>query len=199
MLPTDTQNVVYVGKKKVKRDTVAGTGLVWAGFGDMHRVPHSSAIRLFRHPDVWVSEKVFNEVHKQVTKTEDEIPETTTLQKQITPSAPVTGLSDVSASTAALQQGNGQEETRDQKNSTSDDEQEDDGNSNSFPDTSTASGNRELAIKNALLSLDQSDAEHFSEQTGAPLIKAVRDAVGDATISVKEMNAAWAAIQAGTK
>jgi len=184
MLQTDTQNVVYVGKKKVKRDTVAGTGLVWCGFGDTHRVPHSSAVRLFRHPDVWVSEKVFAEAYKDESDAPDIAPVITSEGVALVPAQ---GLSDVAPAPAPASEED------------PDGELSDEGEAGEISEQGTSSVNRELAIKNALLSLDQSNAEHFSEQTGAPLVKAVREAAGDATISVKDMNAAWAAIQAGSK
>lgn len=44
----------YVGKKEVKPDNVAGTGLVWAGNGDVQDVESPVAVaKLLRHPDVW--------------------------------------------------------------------------------------------------------------------------------------------------
>lgn len=48
-----TVKVEYVGMKDQRADTVAGTGLVWYGAGDVHDVPVEAAARLARHPDVW--------------------------------------------------------------------------------------------------------------------------------------------------
>lgn len=48
-----TVKVEYVGKKEQRADTVAGTGLVWYGAGDVHDVPVEAALKLSRHPDVW--------------------------------------------------------------------------------------------------------------------------------------------------
>lgn len=46
-------NVEYVGKKDQRADTVAGTGLIWYGAGDVKPVPVEAALKLSRHPDVW--------------------------------------------------------------------------------------------------------------------------------------------------
>lgn len=53
------QLVYYVGKKEVKRDTVAGTATIWNGYGDAQLVSHKAAVILLQHPDVWVSEAKF--------------------------------------------------------------------------------------------------------------------------------------------
>lgn len=45
--------IQYVGKKLRKRDTVAGTGTIWSGNGDVQRVEHGAAVKLLEHPDVW--------------------------------------------------------------------------------------------------------------------------------------------------
>lgn len=47
----------YVGKKARKKDTVADTGTVWAGPGDVQEVEHGAAVKLLEHPDVWVEHK----------------------------------------------------------------------------------------------------------------------------------------------
>jgi hypothetical protein len=49
-----TQTLIrYVGNKPAKKDNVAGTGLVWAGKGDVKPVPAAAAAALLRFPDVW--------------------------------------------------------------------------------------------------------------------------------------------------
>lgn len=45
--------IKYIGKKDSRADTVAGTGIVWLGHGDVHDVPDSAAAKLLRHADVW--------------------------------------------------------------------------------------------------------------------------------------------------
>lgn len=45
--------IEYVGAKERKTDNVAGTGLVWEGKGDRHKVSEKDAAMLLRHPDVW--------------------------------------------------------------------------------------------------------------------------------------------------
>jgi hypothetical protein len=47
-----TTAVKYIGKKAVKRDNVAGTGLEWTP-GQIHVLPTVQAIKLLRHPDIW--------------------------------------------------------------------------------------------------------------------------------------------------
>mgnify|MGYP005847861001 CR=1 FL=1 len=59
VMSVKTQNIVYIGKKKFKRDTVGKSGTVWAGYGDVQEVPHSAATKMRLHPDVWVTEKEF--------------------------------------------------------------------------------------------------------------------------------------------
>lgn len=170
MLPTDTQNVVYVGKKKVKRDTVAGTGLVWCGFGDTHRVPHSSAVRLFRHPDVWVSEKVFAEAHKDDSDAPDIAPVITSEGVVLVPAQ---GLSNAAPAPEEQQQ-------QEQADIEDPDSEEADG-------TGVDLG----VVKAAILSLEHGNEKHFSPK-GKPLLDAVREAAGNASISVKDVNAAFA-------
>ena len=46
--------VEYIGKKDVKPDNVAGTGVIWYGAGDVQEVPAEAALRMARHPDVWL-------------------------------------------------------------------------------------------------------------------------------------------------
>ena len=46
--------IQYVGKKDVKTDNVAGTGLVWLGNGDVQDVPSAAAPLLLRHATVWL-------------------------------------------------------------------------------------------------------------------------------------------------
>lgn len=45
--------VRYIGKKDQRADTVAGTGIVWLGYGDEREVPDAAVPRLLKHPDVW--------------------------------------------------------------------------------------------------------------------------------------------------
>lgn len=48
-----TVKVEYVGNKPQRADTVAGTGLVWVGKGDVKEVPADKWALLRRHPDIW--------------------------------------------------------------------------------------------------------------------------------------------------
>lgn len=45
--------IQYIGKKPQRIDTVAGTGIVWAGNGDVQLVPSDAAKRMLQHPDIW--------------------------------------------------------------------------------------------------------------------------------------------------
>lgn len=45
------QNIRYIGKKERKVDTVAGTGIVWNGHGDVQAVPDSAVKKLLEHTD----------------------------------------------------------------------------------------------------------------------------------------------------
>ena len=45
-------NITYVGKKALREDSVAGTGLVWRP-GETLAVPIAAAATLLRYPDVW--------------------------------------------------------------------------------------------------------------------------------------------------
>ena len=45
--------IKYVGKKEIKEDNVARTGVIWYGEGDVQTVPDSAAPRLLKHVDVW--------------------------------------------------------------------------------------------------------------------------------------------------
>ncbi|MEX2964502.1 hypothetical protein [Microbulbifer sp. TYP-18] len=48
-----TVQVKYIGNKPAKRDTVCGTGTLWAGHGDVQAFPRDWAALLLRHPKVW--------------------------------------------------------------------------------------------------------------------------------------------------
>lgn len=45
--------IEYVGAKERRQDTVAGTGIVWVGKGDVKEVPDVAVPRLLKHPDIW--------------------------------------------------------------------------------------------------------------------------------------------------
>lgn len=47
--------IEYVGKKARRTDTVAGTGIVWNGAGDVQEVPDEAAQKLLKHADVWAA------------------------------------------------------------------------------------------------------------------------------------------------
>jgi hypothetical protein len=43
----------YVGRKPIKADSVARTGIVWNGHGDIQSVPDDKAGLFLEHPDIW--------------------------------------------------------------------------------------------------------------------------------------------------
>lgn len=45
--------IEYVGTKPSRTDTVAGTGIVWNGQGDVKDVPDAVAGKLLYHTDIW--------------------------------------------------------------------------------------------------------------------------------------------------
>lgn len=47
------QNIRYIGKKPRKVDTVAGTGVIWNGPGDVQPVPDHAVKVLLLHTDSW--------------------------------------------------------------------------------------------------------------------------------------------------
>lgn len=51
--------IKYIGRKATKRDNVADTGLEWTP-GQVHSVPRVAAIKLLRHPDVWVTDEAID-------------------------------------------------------------------------------------------------------------------------------------------
>ena len=48
-----TTKIEYVGKKPVKKDTIAGTNIVWNGPGDVKDVPDKAVAALLAHTDSW--------------------------------------------------------------------------------------------------------------------------------------------------
>lgn len=160
-----TVNVTYVGNKPTKRDTVTQSAYLWAGYGDTHEVPYSIASQLLRHADVWVLESEFK------AKFPEELPE----QKPEPASEGfVIGASD------------------DDFDSDDEGEGEGEGGEESQGDEQDADVG---AIKNAILSLEQGNPEHFS-QKGAPKINAVREAAGDTTITADQVRDVWATLGA---
>ncbi len=46
--------IKYVGKKPSAIDSVAKTGVIWSGTGDIKPVPEEAAQLLVKYPDQWV-------------------------------------------------------------------------------------------------------------------------------------------------
>lgn len=58
----NTTTVFYIGQKKVKRDSIAGTGATWVGYGSSQEVESQAARLLCLHHTVWVDEKTFEAI-----------------------------------------------------------------------------------------------------------------------------------------
>jgi hypothetical protein len=183
-LEKSPQEVFYIGKKAVKQDTVAGTGLIWSGYGDSHMVPHSSAVLLMQHVDVWCGLKRFQELN----------PESSANTTDTDPHAevPIKGLSDLARTSIAPvepQETPDLGENIERESAQPESHAPVDAIDSSANTTDTDS--RLVFVMSAILSLDKSNPEHFSQQTGNPIIAAVRDAASDQEITVKEVNLAW--------
>lgn len=172
MLENKTQFIAYIGKKPVKRDTVAGTATLWNGYGDVQEVMHTTAVRLLQHPDVWVTDTVFK---KQ-------------LEKEFGGAKAEVGAGLASA-TSVDQSGESHTEE--------DQSEEDQGLSDTddSADQNTGEDSTKSAIKAAIVSMERGNPEHFSESTGVPLLDKVREIVGDKSIKVKDLNAAWSELK----
>lgn len=72
--------IEYIGKKPVVRDTVAGTGIVWAGHGDIQPVDDKAVPALLHHSGMWrVAQPAAESTAKtlggeQVPNGDDEVP-----------------------------------------------------------------------------------------------------------------------------
>lgn len=189
--------IFYIGKKPVKHDTVAGTGLIWSGYGDSHMVPHSSAILLLQHTEVWCGKEKFAllnpETGEQEQDTDGDIDESTG-DTGAGLSGVVTGFGKEIAGGAQGAQGvrgvqAPEAPTVPQVPETPPQVPE----APTVPQAPETNGDdaRISVIINAILSLSRDNPEHFSVQTGNPIVGAVRDAANDQEISVKDVNAAW--------
>lgn len=175
-----TQELVYVGRKPVKKDTVAGTGIIWAGYGDAQEVPHAAAVKMLQHPDVWVTRKVFEANYPAKSPHADKKP------------APKSkGGTDFSALSNAPPAGGDDDPDNegddDQDNEGGDDEGDDSG------EPGDDAGAIEI-VKAAILSLDSENPEHFGKQ--GPKIDAVRAAANDPSLDAKLVKAAWKELKA---
>lgn len=79
---TDKIKVRYVGAKPKREDSVAGTGVVWIGNGDVQEVPAEAWDKLKRYPAVWMEDKgeelpadiayALTEEHSQALRSEEQ-------------------------------------------------------------------------------------------------------------------------------
>lgn len=199
MLDQDLEYVelVYVGKKQFKEDNVANSGTVWFGYGDCKKVAKKLFPLFARHPDVWVLNEHF--------KTEAS-PQVVTQINSAVPPVGSTGTDGDEDLLGSDQDNSGEGDTPDpfapagDQSGADDSELDSSGGDNSegsddeSKSDDTNSPDRQALIVNAIMSLEQGNPSHFSAQNGSPLIAAVRTAAGDSEISVKEMNAAWKAL-----
>lgn len=67
--------VAYVGNKEIKKDTIARTGAVWNGFGDVQTVDARAATQLLKFKSVYIRADQLDEFKKnladQVSKTHE--------------------------------------------------------------------------------------------------------------------------------
>lgn len=174
-----TQELVYVGRKAVKRDTVAGTGIIWGGYGDAQEVPHAAAVKMLQHPDVWVTRKVF----------EDKYPAKSPHTKSA-PAPKSKGGVDFSALSQVPATDDGDQDHDDQGDNEGNGDSSEGGEENQESENSGDDPASAVEVaKAAILSLDSNNPEHFGQK--GPKIDAVRAAAGDASLDLKTVNAAW--------
>lgn len=59
-------NIAYIGNKTQKRDTVAYTGAIWSGFGDVQVVDARAASLLLKHPTVWCKQDQLESIKEKL-------------------------------------------------------------------------------------------------------------------------------------
>lgn len=167
-MDTRVENIVYIGQKRFKRDTVAGTPTVWLGYGDVQQVGYGDAVKLLMHEDVWITEKQFKARGKNASEPSPPAPPAPKPPKAPTP-----------ASSSTEGQGEGGEG-------------DSGGEGENGPGLSDSGTDPVVA---AIYSLDRSNPDHFSESTGKPKVDAVREIAGS-DIKANDVNKAWNRIQA---
>lgn len=84
-----TVELAYIGNKAEKKDTLARTGVVWYGFGDVQSVDRRAASILLRHKAVWCKESDLESVIARLNKSiKDDEPATATAVVQAEPEKP---------------------------------------------------------------------------------------------------------------
>lgn len=58
--------IAYIGNKEIKRDTIARSGAVWRGFGDVQTVDARAATQLLRFPTVYIRADELDEFKKNL-------------------------------------------------------------------------------------------------------------------------------------
>lgn len=191
----DTESIAYIGPKKVKNDNVAGTNVVWHGYGDIQNVPKVAASKLLAYPTVFITGAQFDATHAA-----PKAPELTAAQKaaaeELANKLAKEEADRVAAEAAAKKVGDGSNQGA---GLSSVDKPDEDKKPEQLTGISTEPNARHQSVKAALLSMDTANEEHFSPQTGNPLIGVVREVAGDKTISLKEVNAAWSELKGAAK
>lgn len=159
--------VTYIGQKRVKRDTVAGTDTIWMGYGDSQEVPYKQGVNLLQHPDVWMRTDKFLEAEGDSATMQD-------------------------AGFSGSQGGEPNPEEQKDPNPNPNPQANQDPQENQEDKKDSEAQAIELSVMNAILSLNPENEEHFST-AGTPKVSAVQNALGDVDIKVtgKMVESAW--------
>lgn len=183
MFQPQTIDLVYVGSKKFKVDNVCNTGTVWIGYGDVQKVERKHAPKFLLHPDVWLTAEEFEkkESTSGLAGYAHLLGKTDGGTSALTGPATTANVNDYTIVPQASGAGLADAPKTDVPTDTLEDD-----------DKSDKKGDELLAIKNAILSLEQGNAAHFSSTNGVPIVSAVRTAANDQTVTAADVRAAWA-------
>ena len=142
--------VAYIGAKPTKTDTVANTGVVWEGFGDVQTVDARAASLLLKFKTVWVKPEQVNVLADSLQDQVDAEEEKERLAEE---AAKLAAEEEAAKLNAEIDAGNSANAGQDEQ-------------------TDTAAKLKVEQIQAAILGLDQSNTDHFTTK-GAPKVNAV--------------------------
>jgi hypothetical protein len=163
MYTPQTVELAYIGNRATKTDNVCGTGTVWIGYGDIQKVERKHVPEFLKHPLVWMLESDFQKLKTESASSV--LIDKPLGDEQMPSAAPQAGLGDADSVLV------------------------DDQNKGEITDGTPPE--RIAVIKNAILSLEQGNPQHFSTTNGVPIVSAVRNMAGDETIAAADVRAAW--------